>query len=361
MVFEKCVNADHVCEIREFKCVDVVRRLGVIPPHHIHLKNYPIATPVSAFNASCIIDETSNMVMIYARIILGYYMYVSAIALLEVPLDDVLTGAVSFSHYPATIVIYPSIRYDIWGTEDPRVQMVNDRVFMIYSGRTISYFNPSIRRERTLPVLAYCQDFKKCTKIGVFVLRRGLRELTISDKDAVILDVGETEWIYLLHRPHMMNEVHYLTVSQVPRSQLTPGESFREIEVRNTRVVMEPAKFEYKLGWCTPPVKISENEHLVLVHGVDREIECYRAFAALLRYDKDTGLRVVAVTPYYILEPRMMYEVYGDRPFVVFPCGIARVGKNELLIVYGAADYVIGFGLASLDDLLSLLDKGRLE
>ncbi|NPA99798.1 MAG: glycosidase, partial [Crenarchaeota archaeon] len=42
MVFDKCPNADAACEVREFKSVDVVRRLGVIPPNHIHLKNYPI-------------------------------------------------------------------------------------------------------------------------------------------------------------------------------------------------------------------------------------------------------------------------------------------------------------------------------
>jgi len=361
MVFEKCPNADVAAEVREFKTIDIVKRLGVISPNHIHLKNYPIANPVSAFNASCLVDLSSNTVYVYARIILGYYMYVSAIALMEIPLDDVLSGSVSFCHYPAAIVLYPSIRYDIWGTEDPRVQEINGRVYMLYAGRTISYFNPAVRRERTLPILVMCQESRQCVKIGAIVLKKGLRELTISDKDAVLLDVGEQDWVFVLHRPHLINERHYLTASIIPRAALEPSGSVKEIEVHNTKVVLEPAKFELKLGWATPPVVLGPNEYLILIHGVDKEIECYRAFAALLRYDKDLGLRVVAVTPCYILEPRMMYEVYGDRPFVVFPCGMCRIGKSELLVVYGAADYVIGFGLINMDDLMALLDKGRLE
>ncbi len=361
MVFVKSPNADLASEVREFKTVDIVKRLGVLSPEHVHLKNYPIPRPVSIFNASCLVDQNSRVLYLYSRIIVGYYMYVSAIALVEIPLEDVLSGVVSFSHYPATIVVYPSTRYDIWGTEDPRVQEVSGKVCMIYAGRTINYFNPVVRRERTLPVIAVSTDNRRFAKTGAIVLKRGLRELTISDKDAVLLDVGEPEWIYVLHRPHLMNEVHYLAASKVSRSILDQRGGVTEFEVVDTKVIMEPARFEYKLGWATPPVELRQNEYLVLIHGVDREMEGYRAFAAMLRYDKDVGLRVVSVTPYYILEPKMVYELYGDRPFVVFPCGVARVNKNELLTVYGAADFFVGFGLVNLDEVLSLLDKGRLE
>jgi len=361
MVFSRSPNADVVPEIREFKTVDIVKRLGVLSPEHVHLKNYPVPRPISIFNASCIVDQDSGVLYLYSRIIVGYYMYVSAIALVEIPLEDVLSGAVSFSHYPATIVVYPSTKYDIWGTEDPRVQKIDDRIYMVYAGRTINYFNPVVRRERTLPVVASGLDTRKFTKIGVIVLKRGLRELTVSDKDAVLLDVGESDWIYVLHRPHLMNEVHYLVASKVPRSLLESRGTLTEFEVADTRVIMEPAKFELKLGWATPPVELKQGEYLVIIHGVDKEMEGYRAFAATLRYDKDIGLRVTSVTPYYILEPRMVYEIYGDRPFVVFPCGIAKVSKNDLLIVYGAADFFVGFGLIHLDEIMSLLDKGRLE
>ncbi len=361
MVFTKALNADIASEVREFKTIDIVRRLGVLSPEHVHLKNYPVPRPVSIFNASCLVDQDNGMLYLYSRIIVGYYMYVSAIAFVEIPLEDILSGAVSFSHYPATIVVYPSTRYDIWGTEDPRVQRIGDRIYMVYAGRTINYFNPVIRRERTVPVIALGIDSKRFVKTGIIVFKRGLRELTISDKDAVLLDVCEPEWIYVLHRPHLMNEVHYLVASKVSRSLLEHRNNLVEFEVTDTKVIMEPAKFEHKLGWATPPVELRQGEYLVLLHGVDKEMEGYRAFAAMLRYDKDTGLRPISVTPCYILEPRMVYEVYGDRPFVVFPCGLCRVSKNELLVVYGAADFFVGFGLINIDELLSLLDKGRLE
>ncbi|HID47324.1 MAG TPA: hypothetical protein EYP47_01280, partial [Methanococcaceae archaeon] len=45
---------------------------------------------------------------------------------------------------------------------------------------------------------------------------------------------------------------------------------------------------------------------------------------------------------------REPYESYGDRPYVVFPCGLAKLNRNELLImhfVFGHASFCVLVGL----------------
>jgi len=346
-------------KIREFKTIDIVKRVGVLSPSRVHLKNYPIDNPISIFNPTLIIKN--DVVKLYARIILGYFMYVSAIAEVEIPLQDILTGAINVTHYPAELILYPSIKYDIWGVEDPRAQIIDGKYIITYVGRTINYFNPAIRRERTLPIVAISSTGKLWFKSYIFTLPLNLRLNVISDKDAVLLKVDNR--LFILHRPHMSNEEHYLVYSEVPEDiarSFNERETPTEIEVMNTTILLYPAKFEIKLGWATPPIQIKNNEFIIFIHGVDSQIEGYRVLAAKIEYFKDEGLVITEVTPYYVMEPKLTYETFGDRPYVVFPCGVWRLDKNNLLIVYGAADYVTGFGVISLDDLLSVLSKGRI-
>ena len=165
--FSRLKNASEANRVREFKSMDIVNRLGVITPKRVHIKNYPIDTPISIFNATIAVERDN--VIVYARIILGYYMYVSAIIKIELPLDDLLTGIVSAGHYPGELVLYPTMKYDIWGVEDPRVSSIGKHLFMVYSGRTINYFNPVFRRERTLPVIAVDMGHDRWVKTHVVV------------------------------------------------------------------------------------------------------------------------------------------------------------------------------------------------
>ncbi len=361
-MFPQAPNVDELSKAREFKTVDIVRRLGVISPQRIHLKNHPLGNPVTAFNPAMIVNHED--VVLYARIILGYFLYVSAVVHLSFPLDDLYSGAINVCHYSSDIVVYPTVRYDLWGAEDPRVSVIDGKPYMVYVGRTINYFNPHIRHERTLPVLAVAKNRTEWVKTSVFVLPRRLRRHVISDKDAFIVKTREGD-LLLFHRPHLDDEEFYLVISKVPvelseLSKLPKEGCVREIEVKDTRIVLNQALFELKLGWAAPPVEVEPNTFLALVHGIDREIECYRTFALLLKYDRDVGIRPIAVTPHYIMEPKTVYEVFGDRPYTVFPCGMAKL-DNKLLIAYGAADSAIGIGELDLDELLSELDKARIE
>ncbi len=356
-MFRVLEEAYQASETRIFETRDIVRRMGIIPPTHIHIRNYPMSNPVTAFNASMIL--VGDTVEVYARVIFGYYMYVSAVVRFDINIEDLLSGYVSSSHYTAELVVYPGSKYDIWGVEDPRTYVISNRRFMTYCGRTINYFHSYRRVERTLPVTAVSKDGKHWTKCCVFTLHRQLRNNLISDKDAFIhIAHGKP---YLFHRPHMSDEQHYLTISKFDIEMLNKaleGGGITEIPVHDTVVVLLPGKFEYKLGWSTPPIPVSNDEYLVLIHGVDKEMEVYRVFAALIKFENDMP-RITAVTPYYIMEPKAVYEVCGDRPYVVFPCGIIRIDE-KLIISYGAADFLIGFGEIDLSTLMSILDKNRL-
>ena len=358
-MFKSAPNIANINKAREFKTHDIVKRLGVISPNRLHIKNHPIDTPISVFNSTIIIK--GDKALLYSRIIMGYFMYISAIVRIEIPLDDIFSGAINISHYPCDLVLYPTTKYDIWGAEDPRITEVNGKMCITYVGRNINYFNSAITKERTLPIVSVATDKqgKKWNKLSIIVLPSDIRNNVISDKDAFIIKSREGD-LLVFHRPHMADGNYYLTISKLDMQALTT-QDIREQEVRDLVNVLTPSEFEIKLGWSTPPIEVEPNLYLLLIHGVDKYIEGYRVFAALVRYDRDIGPYIEAITPYYIMEPKTSYEVYGDRPFVVFPCGLCKVNKSKAIITYGAADYVIGFGELDLDELLSILDKYRFD
>ena len=50
----------------------------------------------------------------------------------------------------------------------------------------------------------------------------------------------------------------------------------------------------------------------------------------------------------------MDYELYGDVPNVVFPCGAIML-KDEIYLYYGCADSVVGVARMKVKDILSQL------
>lgn len=332
---------------RRFETVDLVERIYVITSSQVRIQNHPIERPRTIFNPSMKITEKG--IRIYARVTLGYYTYASAIAEFDISFEDLFSK--EKKEFPAELTILPSNRYDFWGVEDPRVYEIEGNTYVTYCGRTVSYFNPHIRVERTLPITAVLKD-GKWKKIAVFRMPDEIRSFVVSDKNAFMFRAKE---LLLFHRIHMLNEKFYLSVCKVPDGVLNL-DSFEEVIIgENITVLEEQAEFETKLGWATPPVKVND-ELLVLIHAVDKFMGVYRVFAVLMNYE---GL-FTAVTPFYIMEPKEIYEVYGDRPYVVFPCG-AGVKDGYLYISYGGADSVVCIGRIKLDTLLDILYENRIE
>ncbi len=356
-VFAEADGSREAAEIRGDSVEDMVTRHGVITPDRLILHNYPISNPTTIFNPSIIYDPGEELLTIYARIIFGYYMYVSSIVEFNIPLEDLSTGAINTHKYTGSIVVYPSNRYDVWGTEDPRVYRFNDALAMTYVGRTINYFNPAIRRNRTIPITAYYDEsLRRWSKRFVFILSDELGGV-ISNKDAFMHESSDGSQ-YLLHRPHMSDESYHLLISRLDDKVRVRVGGLEEIIRKDCVEVLKPAKFEGKLGWSAPLMK-RKDRLIVLIHATDREDITYRVFAAEITIKRDE-IAVEAVTPRYIMEPRTPYEIMGERPMVVFPCGATPIRDDLYAVAYGAADNMVGVGTLSLSKLISELDKGRI-
>jgi predicted GH43/DUF377 family glycosyl hydrolase len=55
------------------------------------------------------------------------------------------------------------------------------------------------------------------------------------------------------------------------------------------------------------------------------------------------------------MEPRIMPEVFGDRPYTIFPCGADILPDGRLVVTYGAADYMVGIAAFDIERILELM------
>jgi len=93
----------------------------------------------------------------------------------------------------------------------------------------------------------------------------------------------------------------------------------------------------------------------MLYHGVSED-RIYRVGAVLL--DLKKPVKVLARLVYPILEPEAPYEIEGNVPNVVFPCGNVIL-KDTLYVYYGGGDRVVGVATVNVKELLSTLDLCR--
>ncbi|RLG90225.1 MAG: glycosidase [Thermoprotei archaeon] len=362
--FKEALGAKEANSMRVFEINDIIKRLTVISRKNIAFSKIPSEEAIAVFNSA--IAVFGNYVYLYPRVVLGYYLYVSAIAEVKIPVVDILENDVLDKKYKARIVISPDNRYDIWGTEDPRVYMLDGKLAMTYTGRTKYYFNSKVPTQKTFPMTAFRKELpgKKPSGENLWVKKyvhvpdNGTRLNLVSDKDAFLYRPGPSSDLLLFHRPHLVGDKFYTLISRVTRYEEGPN-GIQEAVHGESIAVMEPAKYEIKIGWSTPPIRLNDKEIIAFLHGVDSDIEIYRLFAIHLEIDKNDVV-VKAVTPRYIMSPREDYEIFGDRPHTVFPCGLWKLSDEEYLISYGAGDYFTGIGLINLNDLLAELDKGRI-
>ena len=324
---------------RENRVEDIVKRKLVISPENVKLENFPIRKPVAVFNPSLLLENGETK--LYARIVIGYYKYISAIA--EMREGD--------SFFRAKIVILPDREFDVMGAEDPRVYEFKGKILMTYTGRTPGYFDHSTV-ERVVPVTAV-KTGEEWKKICIAKFEREVAEemRITSNKNAFFAEIGKNSKFF--HRMHEESGNFYLLLSDFRESSF--GGKFEEVVLENTKQILLQEKFEEKVGWCTPPLKI-EDEYLFFLHAAEKRLKSYRVFAVLM----DPSMRITAITPHYIMAPKEVYEIYGDRSLTIFPCGAGRM-DDKILISYGAADSFACIGEIELSELLAVLDKNRVE
>lgn len=228
------------------------------------------------------------------------------------------------------------------GCEDPRLTVIGDRIFMLYTawGGVI----PQVAMA-SIPVddfIHYQWDSWR---------RHGLVFPGLANKNAFLFP-NQFDGKYLMI--HRIEPYIWLTSAE----QLScpwPGNEHKVLATCFSGTAWE----QKKIGAGSPPIK-TRYGWLVFTHGVDFA-GIYRLGVMLL--DMNDPSVVLYRSPSPVLEPVERYEVgEPDRccmPNVVFTCGAVPMGCNEsldtedeVLVYYGAADTVICVATARIGDLI---------
>lgn len=222
-----------------------------------------------------------------------------------------------------------------WGLEDPRVTYLEELEAWVIAYTAFGGGGPAVS-------LALTQDFVTFERLGMV--------MAPEDKNAALLPRRvQGDWI-MYHRP--MASIGrrgdiWLSRSADLRSWTAP-EPVMAARVGgwwdSARIGMGPPPVETPEGW------------MVIYHGVRVTVAgaLYRAGLALL--DLDQPAKVLRRAEDWVLGPQTSYELVGDVPGVVFPCGLVYDDKtDQIRVYYGAADSQVALATASLSDVLAFL------
>ena len=233
----------------------------------------------------------------------------------------------------------PALAYDgshpeeEWGLEDPRVTYVEELGRWIITYTAFGPGGPGVS-------LAQTEDFRHFERLGM--------ALTPEDKNGVLLPRRVNgDWV-LFHRP---TSVHGADIWLSRSPDLERWGTPEQVLSRRAGGWWDSAR----IGMGAPPLE-TEHGWLVVYHGVRDTVagSLYRAGLALL--DLEDPARVLRRSPEWVLGPQAPYEVTGDVPNVVFPCGLVHDREaDRLLLYYGAADTCIGLATAKCAEVLEYL------
>ncbi len=225
-----------------------------------------------------------------------------------------------------------------WGLEDPRITRIGDDYYVVYVG--FSAFGPLVS-------LAKTRDFEHWERCGVLQ--------PPEDKDAALFPTTFNGRWGLIHRPvpAMSGLGTHVWLSFSPDLRHW-GE---------TRVLLAARRGGHwdanKIGLGPPPL-LTKDGWLLCYHAVRETASgsIYRLGFALL--DTDDPSMVLGRSNDWVFGPQEPYELSGDVPGVVFPCGwILRDDGDTVHLYYGAADKVVCLAEASLLKILDHLETQK--
>jgi predicted GH43/DUF377 family glycosyl hydrolase len=228
------------------------------------------------------------------------------------------------------------------GSEDPRITLIDDMLYMLYTA-----FDGwgSLRVALTSIKLA---DFKK--------------KKWNWEKPALISPPGvlAKNWVMF---PEKINGKFAIMHSFYPKILIDYFDDPKEFDGKkyiysnNTRPVDETRTWDSWFRGVGPtPIKTKAG-WLIIYHAMDhKNPDRYRMGALILDYKDPTKVLYRSKEP--ILEPEEHYENNGFKWGVVYSCG-AVVKDGQLFVYYGGADKVIGVASIELDELLEDLKKNK--
>lgn len=241
-------------------------------------------------------------------------------------------GGWSVAHEP---LLAPSdgIESEQWGFEDPRTVWAPELERWLITCTAYGPSGPAV-------YLATTTDFRSVERAGIVCQPE--------NKNAAVLpERVDGKWI-LFHRP--------MTSYGGSRGEIVLSRSDDLENWSAPEHVMGPRDGAWwdslRIGIGPPPLR-TEHGWLIVYHGVKETVAgtIYRVGLALTALNDPA--RVLHRAPEWVLGPSAPYELMGDIPNTVFPCGLVHdASTGEVRLYYGAADTTICLAIAQLDDLL---------
>ena len=221
----------------------------------------------------------------------------------------------------------PFARYEIKGIEDPRVTILEDTCYVVYTA--VGKCGPRIALAKTTDYVNYeriALISEPGNKDGLLFPRKIRGRYARFDRP---IGLGKG-CIWVSYSPDLINW-------GCSEEVIKPHEGFWD---------------EFRIGASVTPIETDEG-WLEIYHGVKMTSAgpIYRIGAVLL--DLDYPSKVIKRSSRPILSPRAEYERIGDVGNVCFACGAVMADDGEMKIYYGAADTSICVATCTLDQILT--------
>ncbi|MBP1357217.1 MAG: hypothetical protein JZD40_01830, partial [Sulfolobus sp.] len=184
---------------RKPKVVNLFKRIKVLSPDNIHVRNYSRKKPIAAFNPGAYYDSKTDDILIFPRLVFDYYWYVSSIGVFHFNINNSDQEV-----YETDIILWPK---EIWemakGLEDPRVASFDQKFYFLHTSVS---FNK--QKSGILPLQGFT-----ITDYNFNIIKKGYIKIKDGDeiyipqsfKDSALIDFKKGEFSSLL-RP-MINGI----------------------------------------------------------------------------------------------------------------------------------------------------------
>ena len=223
-----------------------------------------------------------------------------------------------------------------WGLEDARITRIDELDTWVITYTAFGPGGPAV-------ALATTDDFRTARRLGVVCAPE--------DKNGSLLHRRVDGEFILFHRP-------VTVIGGRADVWLSRSADLRSWSAPEPVLACRPGGWwdSARVGIGPPPLE-TDDGWLVIYHGVRQTVAgaLYRVGLAML--DLDNPAHVTKRCDEWVLAPTELYELVGDVPGVVFPCGLIHdTTTDQLRLYYGAADTRIGMASANFDDVMAYVD-----
>jgi len=309
-----------------------------ISPENLRIENYIRRKPLAAFNPGAIVENDD--LLVFPRLIFDYYWYISSVGIFTLKISELMERHNLYTDkvYHTRIILYPTERWELVGCEDPRVVLCNGKYHILYTAREITSLEGHYRSIQGYAVLD--SKLNVISKKFFKIVHNGGSYIPPMWKDSAFIELSK-EKALMLTRPSIPFNGKLIEIGWWAIVDLNMG----EVELDSLKPVLPVEEWELKVGFSTNTIKISSNEYLVGWHGVAQDY-VYRNGLAIVSPDGE----LLGITD-YVLEPKGLIEVYGDRPGVIFGNGLVYY-KDYIYWIGGVSDYAIGIFRVHINRLL---------